>query len=99
MSITVAFLILVVCFAILAKCADWFVDGAVGIAEHFNVMSREAAVDHILNWRENRAHIRDLVVVFICKKRSTDQWVRDMFAHVTSRRILRTCRLAKKEDV
>ena len=36
-SITVAFLILVVCFAILAKCADWFVDGAVGIAEHFNV--------------------------------------------------------------
>ncbi len=37
MSITVAFLILVVCFAILAKCADWFVDGAVGIAEHFNV--------------------------------------------------------------
>ena len=28
---------LAVCFAILAKCADWFVDGAVGIAEHFHV--------------------------------------------------------------
>tara|TARA_A100001037_G_scaffold205660_1_gene183937 strand:- start:939 stop:1880 length:942 start_codon:yes stop_codon:yes gene_type:complete len=29
--------VLAVCFAILAKCADWFVDGAVGIAEHFHV--------------------------------------------------------------
>ena len=30
-------MVLVVCFAVLAKCATWFVDGAVGIAEHFNV--------------------------------------------------------------
>lgn len=37
MSVTVAFIVLAICFAILAKCADWFVDGAVGIAEHFNV--------------------------------------------------------------
>ena len=37
MSVTVAFIVLAVCFAVLAKCADWFVDGAVGIAEHFNV--------------------------------------------------------------
>ena len=37
MSVSVAFILLVVCFAVLAKCADWFVDGAVGIAEHFNV--------------------------------------------------------------
>ncbi|HAA78380.1 TPA: hypothetical protein DCE37_25050 [Candidatus Latescibacteria bacterium] len=37
MSVTVAFIVLAVCFAILAKCADWFVDGAVGIAEHFHV--------------------------------------------------------------
>ena len=29
--------ILVVCFAVLIKCADWFVDGAVGIAEYLNV--------------------------------------------------------------
>ena len=36
-SVPVAFLVLAVCFAILAKCADWFVDGAVGIAEHFNI--------------------------------------------------------------
>lgn len=37
MSVTVAVVVLVVCFAVLAKCADWFVDGAVGIAEHFSV--------------------------------------------------------------
>jgi cation:H+ antiporter len=37
LSVTVAFIVLAVCFAVLAKCADWFVDGAVGIAEHFNV--------------------------------------------------------------
>ena len=30
-------IVCVVCFAILTKCADWFVDGSVGIAEHFNV--------------------------------------------------------------
>ena len=29
--------ILILCFAALAKCANWFVDGAVGIAEYFNV--------------------------------------------------------------
>lgn len=29
--------ILILCFAVLAKCANWFVDGAVGIAEYFNV--------------------------------------------------------------
>ncbi len=32
-----AFGLLIVCFVILTKCADWFVDGAVGIAEHFAV--------------------------------------------------------------
>ncbi len=37
LSLPVAFAVLVVCFIILTKCADWFVDGAVGIAEHFNV--------------------------------------------------------------
>ena len=37
MSVPVASLILAVCFAVLAKCADWFVDGAVGIAVHFNI--------------------------------------------------------------
>lgn len=37
MSLTVALIVLVVCFAVLAKCADWFVDGAVGIAEHFAI--------------------------------------------------------------
>jgi cation:H+ antiporter len=36
-SLTVALIVLVVCFAVLAKCADWFVDGAVGIAEHFAI--------------------------------------------------------------
>ena len=29
--------ILILCFAVLAKCANWFVDGAVGIAEYLNV--------------------------------------------------------------
>ncbi len=29
--------ILILCFVVLAKCANWFVDGAVGIAEYFNV--------------------------------------------------------------
>ncbi len=37
MIVTVAILVLVVCFAVLTKCATWFVDGAVGIAEHYNV--------------------------------------------------------------
>jgi cation:H+ antiporter len=37
LSLPAAFGVLVVCFAILTKCADWFVDGAVGIAEHFDV--------------------------------------------------------------
>ena len=37
MSVTVALIVLVICFAVLAKCADWFVDGAVGIAEHFAI--------------------------------------------------------------
>lgn len=37
MSLLVAFAVLIVCFVILTKCADWFVDGAVGIAAHFNV--------------------------------------------------------------
>jgi cation:H+ antiporter len=36
-SITVAVGVLVVCFLVLLKCADWFVEGAVGIAEHLNV--------------------------------------------------------------
>lgn len=37
MSIWVALGLLVVCFVVLTKCASWFVDGAVGIAEHFNL--------------------------------------------------------------
>ena len=37
MSVTVAVIVLVLCFAVLAKCAGWFVDGAVGIADHFHV--------------------------------------------------------------
>lgn len=37
MSIWVAVGVLVVCFVVLTKCADWFVDGAVGIAEYLNV--------------------------------------------------------------
>ncbi len=37
MSIPVAVGILAVCFVVLAKCASWFVDGAVGIAEYLNV--------------------------------------------------------------
>lgn len=37
MSIWVAVGILIVCFVVLTKCADWFVDGAVGIAEHLKV--------------------------------------------------------------
>jgi len=36
-SVPVAVLVLVACFVVLAKCADWFVDGAVGIAEHYSV--------------------------------------------------------------
>ena len=36
-SIWVALGILVVCFVVLSKCADWFVDGAVGIAEYLNI--------------------------------------------------------------
>jgi cation:H+ antiporter len=35
-SITVAVGVLVVCFLVLLKCADWFVEGAVGLAEYFN---------------------------------------------------------------
>lgn len=37
MSIWVALGVLALCFAVLTKCADWFVDGAVGIAEYMNV--------------------------------------------------------------
>ena len=36
-SVTVAVGVLVVCFLILTKCASWFVDGAVGIAEYLNI--------------------------------------------------------------
>jgi len=36
-SIWVAVGVLVICFVVLTKCADWFVDGAVGIAEYLNV--------------------------------------------------------------
>ncbi|MDA0711285.1 MAG: calcium/sodium antiporter [bacterium] len=37
MTIWVAVAVLAVCFLVLTKCADWFVDGAVGIAEHLKV--------------------------------------------------------------
>lgn len=37
MSIWVAIGVLILCFIVLTKCADWFVDGAVGIAEYLNV--------------------------------------------------------------
>ena len=37
MSIWVALGVMAVCFAVLTKCADWFVDGAVGIAEYLKV--------------------------------------------------------------
>ena len=37
MSIWAAFGVLILCFIVLTKCADWFVDGAVGIAEYLNV--------------------------------------------------------------
>lgn len=37
MSPLVAAAIMLVCFIVLTKCADWFVDGAVGIAEHLKV--------------------------------------------------------------
>jgi cation:H+ antiporter len=29
--------VLILCFLVLTKCADWFVDGAVGIAEYLKV--------------------------------------------------------------
>lgn len=37
MSVPVAVAVLVVCFYVLAKCASWFVDGAVGIAEYLKL--------------------------------------------------------------
>ena len=37
LSIWAAVGVLVICFVVLTKCADWFVDGAVGIAEYLNV--------------------------------------------------------------
>ncbi|MCZ6635581.1 MAG: calcium/sodium antiporter [bacterium] len=37
MSIWAALGVLAVCFVVLSKCADWFVDGAVGIAEYLNI--------------------------------------------------------------
>ena len=37
MSLPVAVAVMAICFVVLTKCASWFVDGAVGIAEHFNV--------------------------------------------------------------
>ncbi len=37
MSLWVAVGVLIICFAVLTKCADWFVDGAVGIAEYLKV--------------------------------------------------------------
>ncbi len=37
MSVPVAFGVLIVCFLILTRCAGWFVDGAVGIAEHLKL--------------------------------------------------------------
>ena len=37
MNVFVAVGLLVVCFLVLLKCADWFVEGAVGIAEYLNV--------------------------------------------------------------
>ena len=37
MNVFVALGLLVVCFLVMLKCAGWFVDGAVGIAEHLNV--------------------------------------------------------------
>ena len=37
MGIWTAVGVLVVCFLVLTKCAQWFVDGAIGIAEYLNV--------------------------------------------------------------
>lgn len=37
MSIWAALGMMVICFVVLTKCADWFVDGAVGIAEHLSI--------------------------------------------------------------
>ena len=37
MGIWTAVGVLVLCFAVLTKCANWFVDGAIGIAEYLNV--------------------------------------------------------------
>ncbi len=37
MSLPVALGVLLLCFVVLLKCASWFVDGAVGIAEHLRV--------------------------------------------------------------
>ncbi len=37
MSVPVAVAVLVVCFYVLAKCASWFVDGAVGIADYLKL--------------------------------------------------------------
>ena len=48
-----------------------------GIVKKFSIPDREATIDHILNWRENRAQIKDLVIVFVCKKevhRSIGEW-------------------------
>tara|TARA_B100001123_G_scaffold408009_1_gene500779 strand:+ start:1487 stop:2464 length:978 start_codon:yes stop_codon:yes gene_type:complete len=37
LSVPVAVAVLVVCFYVLAKCASWFVDGAVGVAEYLKL--------------------------------------------------------------
>jgi len=37
MSIWIALGMMAICFVVLTKCADWFVDGAVGIAEYLKV--------------------------------------------------------------
>ena len=37
MSIWMAVGVLILCFLVLTKCANWFVDGAIGIAEYLNV--------------------------------------------------------------
>ena len=37
MGVPAALGLLVVCFLVLTRCASWFVDGAVGVAEHLKV--------------------------------------------------------------
>ena len=53
MTVLVSFFLLIVGFVILIKGADWFVDGAAGIAEKFGISQIVIRIHFFLNFSSN----------------------------------------------